>query len=689
VTAGAVSRSLSIAPFFGICAVLATALGSLSCCASSSADETVRACGSYANTVFASSAVPAITASGRCPTLDYNGGGLALIASGIPTRGQAGRWQANAPGGLELVGATASGVISPGVNDTAGDFGGGFYWQGGGIETTDQTDQNTSVGMVFASPSSYFGIQLLCGKSTCTEPAQLAVAALSLYVRETVGPSLDAPTGLWQSTGWVRGSWPFFVWGNSPSGLCSLSATLNGSLINQTSAQQDVSTWHQCAAGPIAQAVDTSKYGQGAMPLTLSTSDAAGVPASTTKTVYVDNQEPTVTLSGLTDASSTAGTQYVTATADAGPSGVAGISCAVDGGPAQWYPSSSAQVPVAGVGEHQVQCFSESNAVDGNGVHGTSSLVSFSIKIGVPTVTAIAFSRLVDELRCGRVLERVRIPARWVTVRRHGTVVRVHRRAHTKPVTVRQCHVRTARRRITVWVTVRRGGKTVRVRRHQTIRVLLEPHVVNQTSRLVAHGHATTVDGWLGTDSGTALAGQTVEVLTAADNGRGNFRLAAIATTAANGGWSARLPAGPSRLVSALYPGGPTTEGSTSTQVTLNIPAKVELLSVSPRRVPWGGTVRLVGELEGGYLPPGGALVRLRIGLGSAVTTDGVQEHVTGNGRFSTTYMFGDGVASVHHAFWFEIASLPMGNYPWVPSRSGRITVLVGGHPAMICCRSG
>ena len=33
-----------------------------------------------------------------------------------------------------------------------------------------------------------------------------------------------------------------------------------------------------------------------------------------------------------------------------------------------------------------------------------------------------------------------------------------------------------------------------------------------------------------------------------------------------------------------------------------------------PPAVPWGGTVRIVGELDGGYLPPGGALVRLRIG---------------------------------------------------------------------------
>jgi hypothetical protein len=74
---------------------------------------------------------------------------------------------------------------------------------------------------------------------------------------------------------------------NSPSGLCSLSASLNGLAIGQTGSHRDVSSWHQCAAPPISQPVDTTRYGQGALPLTLSTGDAAGVPASLTKTGFV------------------------------------------------------------------------------------------------------------------------------------------------------------------------------------------------------------------------------------------------------------------------------------------------------------------------------------------------------------------------------------------------------------------
>lgn len=111
------------------------------------------------------------------------------------------------------------------------------------------------------------------------------------------------------------------------------------------------------------------------------------------------------------------------------------------------------------------------------------------------------------------------------------------------------------------------------------------------------------------------------------------------------------------------------------------VPARIRLIKVSPRRVAWGGVVRLVGQLKGGYLPPEGALVRLRIGQGSVVTTYGVREHVAGNGRFSTTYIFGAGDPATFRTFWFQLSSLPMGDYPFAPANNRRIRVVVGGHP--------
>jgi hypothetical protein len=197
----------------------------------------------------------------------------------------------------------------------------------------------------------------------------------------------------------------------------------------------------------------------------------------------------------------------------------------------------------------------------------------------------------------------------------------------------------------------------------------------------VAHGKGSNIGGWLGLADGQPLGGQRVRILTAPDDGLDHFTDAASATTAADGTWNAILPPGPSRLVESVYDGGATVEPSTSESAQIVVPAEVKLIRVVPSRVPWGGTVHIVGQLVGGYLPPGGALVRLRIGYGSARTTYGVQEHVTGDGRFSTTYTFGLGDPSVFRTYWFQIASLPMGNYPFAPAASGRWSVTVGGHP--------
>jgi hypothetical protein len=75
----------------------------------------------------------------------------------------------------------------------------------------------------------------------------------------------------------------------------------------------------------------------------------------------------------------------------------------------------------------------------------------------------------------------------------------------------------------------------------------------------------------------------------------------------------------------------------------------------------------------------GSGLLRLRIGVGRARTTYGVKEHVTGDGRFTTRYTFGLGLRGVFRSYWFQIASLPMGDYPWAPADSRKLTVTVGG----------
>lgn len=638
---------------------------------------------------------PGVSTPYQCPPSPTGAAnGMEVFGGGtsVPAGGRA-YWQIDAPAGLAIVGAhtEGSGMISYGVNSNMG-WGGGFYWQGGGA----QVHQGQ---IAYSSPpllSSYFGWQIICGWSTCdgnSKPGEIAILGLEIEAAESSGPSvLPAAGSLGTASGWARGWWPVAFSADGPTGACQLAASLGGVSVSQpVNEPQSQTTWHQCSAGAFSQSFNTASVPSGAsVPLVMWARDAAYdyqagayLSGSVTKNVNIDNAPVGISLSGPTDAPSTAGVQHVSATATAGQSGVQGITCTVDGAPAQSYAGASAQVPVSGIGSHTVRCAADNNAVDASGNHGWSSWASWTMTIRQPTVSGIGFSKLVDAMLCRRVRERVTVPARWVTVVVHHKPVRFKDRAHRRTVTVARCHPRIARRRIIVWATVVRHGKRIRVAHRKTVRVVVMPHVVTRSIERIAHGRATTVAGWLGMPDGTALAGQTVQVMTAPDNGLGAFSPAAAAVTAANGSWVAKLPAGPSRIVEAVYGGDGTLEPSNSSQVHVVVPAKVRLISVSPRHVAWGGTVRIVGQLVGGYLPPGGALVRLRLGQGAGYTTYGVQEHVTGNGRFATTYTFGAGLPSVHQTFWFQIASLPMGgDYPWAPADSRKLDVVVGGHPA-------
>ena len=666
-------------------AVLATVLSVLGASASAAVAAgslTVTTCGAN---VFAHHAVFGINTLMYCPPGTNAPPGMSIMPGpNTVAAGKRAQWEADAPAGLAITGASIAQnqMYSIHINDGQS-WGGGFYWAGGGAGTNDNEWSYSVSGL--STP--YFGFQVICGWSTCdgnTHPAQLTVESINLFATETQGPWLAAPDGLWQAAGWVRGSWTLHFYGDSPSGLCSLSAILNGKPIPGTSSTVDPTVWHQCSAPAVVQSLQTGDYGQGGVPLTIHGADAAGVstPDSVyTKTVNIDNTQPTVSFSGPTDAPSTAGPKQVTASASGSPSGIAGLSCSIDGAPDQWYGGSSAQITVGGIGQHTLRCSAANNAVDGAGNHGWSPPATWSLSIRQPTVSGIGFSKLVDAPLCRRARKQVTMPAHWVTVRRRGKLVREKKGAQKKIVSVTRCHAHVVRRRIVVWATIDRGGRKVRIKRHKVVRVVQLPHVVFRSAERIAHGKGTTVSGWLGMPDGTALGGQSVRVVAAPDNGLGEFSQAAVATTASNGSWSAELPAGPSRLVEAVYDGGSTLEPSTSAQVRVIVPARVRLISIWPPRVAWGGTIRIVGQLLGGNLPPDGALVRLRIGLGSSYTTYGVQEHVTGDGRFSTTYTFAVGDPSFHRSYWFQIASLPMGNYPFEPAASRRMTVLVGGHP--------
>jgi hypothetical protein len=293
--------------------------------------------------------------------------------------------------------------------------------------------------------------------------------------------------------------------------------------------------------------------------------------------------------------------------------------------------------------------------------------ISFPLRI-VPNFE-MSLTRIVDPTRRHVVYKHVLVGWHWATIRRGGRSVRVKRGGHLTTIRV---------------VEVVQECTTTRVRvgphRWHVKRNCVTPHPHLTTTLRVPYGHPVTIHGLLATAQGAPLPDQSVGIFAAVDDSMDVFGEVTTATTAPDGRWTATLPPGPSRIIRAVV-NGTATVLPASGQVTAIVPASIKLLSVWPRRVAWGGTVHLVGQLLGGYLPKGGALVRLRIGYGSTFNTYGVEEHVGGDGRFSTVASFGPGDPSVFRTYWFQIASLPMGNYPFAPAASERVPVTVGGHP--------
>ncbi len=562
------------------------------------------------------------------------------------------------------------GAGSRNIGDGHG-YRGAFFWNQGSTGQTAITGQYPSVGCCRTSfASRHIGWYFACARARCSDYAYLQVGEIYLTATENQGPAIaPAPTNnLWANHGWVRGSWPISFATSDPSGVCDTAATLGGQVIQGVISTPQKYLWHECPDESFARAIDTSTakgtagLGEGAMTLVLWAKNAAGVISNKSETVQVDNRSPTISLSGATSAPTTAGTQFITATAGAGPSGVAGIGCALDGGGRHWYPGSSIRVPVAGFGVHHVTCVSYSNAKDGSGQPGISAPATWTIAIRVPSVSTVSFARVVGRAHCVRTKRRIRIPAQWVTVVVNGRHVRVRIPAQTRVVKRVRC-----RSRIAV-VRVRVHGRWV------TRRVAVGPHTLSSRSNRIPFGSPTTVSGWLGTSSGSPLPGQQISILTAPDDGSQAFTLAATAQTGPDGVWSTGLKPGPSRLVKVQYGGTSSVEPSQSTPARLIVPASLSM-QITPRHSHWGATISINGRLRGGYVPPKGELILLWVGWPGGSTEIG-HLYAQPDGSFHSTYTFLRGNGTETYRFWAATAS--ESDYPYAPHRSAKTAVTVG-----------
>jgi hypothetical protein len=634
-----------------------------------------------------------ITPSDNCTA----GGRMDVTNTGAVAPGGFGHWETTTPAGMQLLSFSVpanAALINPATSNDDGGSGlsARYVWDSGNQLVSD-SGTNCCGGLHYASAAGgavngrHFSVEAYCTFSgqSCGLPTAAGGSAdivdvkdLTLTAEDDVAPALStAPalasgTDLWQAGPWVRG--PFNLWftasNSTGSGVCAIAAYLDGTTLSGGSSQAPNSTmWQQCIGSrPYETGLDTGQYANDEHTLEFDSIDAASPSnhGASSHQVGFDNTPPTIALAGPGDVASAGSTQNVTATATAGPSGVHGITCSVDGAAARFYASATAQIPVSGLGAHQVSCFGQNNAVDSSGQVAVSGTQTFNISLRNPTSSSSTFAKIVDKEICKRVSKRV----------------------HHKVRKVRQCKPRTIKKREIVTKVVKRHGKKVRVKKVRVVRVPVLPHALAKPKLRVGFGHSVTLSGVLGSQGG-ALAGQPLSILAAPENGLGQYAAIATVTTGSDGSWSVKIPAGPSRLLEAAYAGNADNEPATSAPVKLTVPARVRIRSVTPLHVAWGGTIHIHGRLYGGYLPAGGALVRLRYGAGGSQITYGVKTHVGGDGAFTTSFTFGPGNPSHHVKVAFQVASLPTGDYPFAPARSNTVTVIVGGHPHSGGGRSG
>jgi hypothetical protein len=280
--------------------------------------------------------------------------------------------------------------------------------------------------------------------------------------------------------------------------------------------------------------------------------------------------------------------------------------------------------------------------------------------------SAVSFAKIIDPRIAKKVRERVRVGFHYVTETKHGKAVKVKKGGHFKTITVikRVEHCTT---------------KRVKVAKHswKLKTSCRAAHVSYSKRAIIRHGRRTKIYGELTTGQGVAIANQTIEILETPKNGGGKTRQIGTASTNADGGWSAKIAAGPSRTIKGYYPGSATIL-PTSGRGQLFVPAKIKL-RITPTKLPWGSVIKLRGKLVGGYVPEHGVAMRILIQIpGLKKPFVGPSFRTTSKGTFDVSY-----VAPV---VFDQPHTLPVAvdmvgaedGYPYLPSRSGWVNVEFG-----------
>jgi hypothetical protein len=159
--------------------------------------------------------------------------------------------------------------------------------------------------------------------------------------------------------------------------------------------------------------------------------------------------------------------------------------------------------------------------------------------------------------------------------------------------------------------------------------------------KTIGYRKRSKVAGRLSDRAGRPLAGQEVTVVEHFGSGALIDHRIRTVETDSTGRWRERIPAGPSRRITATYRGSPRYVAERAKVGTLAVRTKVGL-RLSRRRVPEGRRVVFKGRVRhyAARIPDGGKLVELQVKAGHRWDTIRSAIHTNADGRYRVRYRF-------------------------------------------------